>query len=852
MNNQESIREHHSIGIETDYTTIKGLVSSTGQSQYNFDSVILKELLDNSLDACEAVGTKPEILIGYEYKDGFGVWCIADNGSGLNTDTINKIIDFSTRTSDKAAYKSPSRGAQGNAFMTILGIPCALGKGYVLIESKGMRHKIEVKATSAIMLPTEHTTEPIPPSIGTVIKVIMKSDDDKSLNDEDNIRIWSQAFALFNPHIRVKNAYFENLELSAVNYNFDVKKNPVFYPINLDFKKITPADPTNAHSYTEDDFFTLASITGHQTKKTVYEFARTFKGATAKAKAKRIASEITGKLVADIYNDPDKITALHKAIKQETKPLKHAELGLVGKVNFLDRLQNTDEMRHWYEKIAGDINGFPYVFEILIAESSNNFDSLFFGINHSPCYGDFLSGILLPTNAFGLKHGILGLLSEVIDPDRHAVVCHLICANLTFTDKGKSNLDLPVQVKISIAEAVEKAAATLTKEQKRANSDYKKEQKNRIRQQKSEKISMKAAVSLVLNDAIKKATGDGLYPANVRALYYKVREFIQKYTTAELDYTYFSQNLLIEYWRENGRSPKIYNDPRGVLHHPHDDFQLPMGTFEVADYEFPDYLYNKILYIEKKGLCIPLQVAGLPKKYDMALIGGEGYACEAVRTLLDRAQTGEDYIIFVLHDADPDGYNIARTLKEETARMPDHNITVVDLGLSVESGLSMDLLGENKKRKKELPSTLELTELERDFFQGEEIAEKKWLGKIIELNAMSSEQLINYVDAGITRELNALNIPFKLIPNEDYLQNKAEDLRLEKLKKLIEGELLKKFDIEQMTDEIINSIDFEHKEFSSNVSDYLNLGQNELETWRMGLSGLIDSMIDEKKLPSIT
>ncbi|MCU7836219.1 MAG: hypothetical protein KZQ83_13335 [gamma proteobacterium symbiont of Taylorina sp.] len=61
---------------------------------------------------------------------------------------------------------------------------------------------------------------------------------------------------------------------------------------------------------------------------------------------------------------------------------------------------------------------------------------------------------------------------------------------------------------------------------------------------------------------------------------------------------------------------------------------------------------------------------------------------------MDNAQKGQDYTIFVLHDADPDGYNIARTLQEETARMPDHNIEVIDLGLSILHAVAMELENE--------------------------------------------------------------------------------------------------------------------------------------------------------------
>lgn len=51
---------------------------------------------------------------------------IADNGGGIPPGVVRKQIDYSTRTSDKLAYVSPTRGAQGNAWKTILAMPYVL------------------------------------------------------------------------------------------------------------------------------------------------------------------------------------------------------------------------------------------------------------------------------------------------------------------------------------------------------------------------------------------------------------------------------------------------------------------------------------------------------------------------------------------------------------------------------------------------------------------------------------------------------------------------------------------------------------------------------------------------------
>jgi hypothetical protein len=128
-------RSHFSVARAAEYFDIKELVPQTGQPSYKFGEVVLKELIDNALDACESASIEPVINIGVAIVYDRMMLCVSDNGVGMSEQVINSILDFDTRTSDKAAYKAPTRGAQGNAFKTIIGIPYALGGGSVGIES---------------------------------------------------------------------------------------------------------------------------------------------------------------------------------------------------------------------------------------------------------------------------------------------------------------------------------------------------------------------------------------------------------------------------------------------------------------------------------------------------------------------------------------------------------------------------------------------------------------------------------------------------------------------------------------------------------------------------------------------
>ena len=64
--------------------------------------MILKEGLDNSLDACEEAGTAPQINVTVDSE---GI-TITDNGPGIPPTTIDGILDFSVRISSREAYVS--------------------------------------------------------------------------------------------------------------------------------------------------------------------------------------------------------------------------------------------------------------------------------------------------------------------------------------------------------------------------------------------------------------------------------------------------------------------------------------------------------------------------------------------------------------------------------------------------------------------------------------------------------------------------------------------------------------------------------------------------------------------------
>src|SRR6516162_10848360 len=134
-----------------EFCTLRELQNQTGHSYEEWPLVVLKELMDNALDACEEAEVAPVISIAV----GRSSIAIQDNAAGIDTGTIESILDYTIRVSSREAYVSPTRGAQGNALKTILAMGYVLDRerddgnnnaeavGVTIIETRGTKHAIE-------------------------------------------------------------------------------------------------------------------------------------------------------------------------------------------------------------------------------------------------------------------------------------------------------------------------------------------------------------------------------------------------------------------------------------------------------------------------------------------------------------------------------------------------------------------------------------------------------------------------------------------------------------------------------------------------------------------------------------
>jgi hypothetical protein len=341
-------RTHFHESLAAEYFDKKKLEAQTGQPFDKFSDVILKELLDNALDACESMGIDPVIHIGFSTTEDRMRLCVRDNGNGISEELLKNILNFEKRTSDKVAYESPSRGAQGNALKTIIGIPYALGGGKIIIESHGLHNEIIATANPAGLIDINLKTTEILDRAGTTIYV------DFPVCTTDFFW-WGQAFAIFNPHALVKITQFddfefalnlddENLEsgvfvkndeierkVTMVTSDYENSENVVFYQKIADCSKIKPNAPTSSYWYNSHALVKLVFLQGDQHDITIRDFVRQFDGLSSTSKAKQITSQITGKMLSDIYRDPVEIEKLRLAMQALSKPMLPKTLGAIVK-----------------------------------------------------------------------------------------------------------------------------------------------------------------------------------------------------------------------------------------------------------------------------------------------------------------------------------------------------------------------------------------------------------------------------------------------------------------------------------------------------------------------------------------
>ena len=301
----------------------------------------------------------------------------------------------------------------------------------------------------------------------------------------------------------------------------------------------------------------------------------------------------------------------------------------------------------------------------------------------------------------------------------------------------------------------------------------------RAGEKREEKNEIKAAAYEFMAYAYNLVSDNGKLPANARQIMYQARPRVLEATNGKCwkDANYFTQTLLPEYQSEHPEETADWDvtyDARGHFAEPHVRHKLGIGTLEVRSYikswaavtdalkmdidklystSGPKNRFNFALFIEKEGFDPLLNRSEIAKKYDLATFSSKGQSQVATRQLLD-ALSQKGVTILVAHDFDTCGLSITHNLFHDT---PRYKFTVepnvIDIGLRLTDVKRMNLQSEPvdfaqmKNPGEKLLDYDDVTQEEIDFLIEKQVNEKLWLGKRVELNAMTSLEFITWLEA---------------------------------------------------------------------------------------------------------
>ena len=669
----------------------------------------------------------------------------------------------------------------------------------VTIEAQGVRHEIEVGIDQLAQVPVvKHDVQAKEVQTGTFVKVhLVQLPCILEEYEKARFVLFAWKYAALNPHL--------TLSLRAFGESYQWV--PVRSEVALNGRLRTQILRTGMTLKPLSDWWALRSqktVTRAPTDPSA-TFLQGFAGLKRSAKLKAVTdeAELVRCNLSALVNcnglDRSKTARLLEVMQQHGREPKPTKLGSIGPEHIARTVfanLEVDQETIRYKTTSGTTSdGLPFVVEAAFAESSDPDGlQLITGCNFSPAVDRPCVRRLDSL----LEHQMIEEDSSVV------VLLHIATPAPTYLDRGKSVIDVTGDLEASVEKCVVNVTSEWRKQRKLEERDARQAERRRTDRLQTQrtKTNLNEAVVKVLPEAIEKASGGGVCEFSQRDFYYAARQLIQRFTDRELKQKYFDK-VIDEYEKTNGLINGRLRGPRGYLLEPHTGKKIPLGTKAVDEYEIPLHLYDTILYFEKKGMESKCAWGEIPERYDCAIMACEGYAVRAAKALLQAAQRRHKMKVFCFHDADPAGYNIARTLSKATGA---HNyfVEVIDAGIHLQEALDMRLDVETFFRKKRLPSRLKLTELEKKYFEGEQIY-GGWKGcRRVELNALSADphKFVAWVESKLAEH----GCDKKLVPPKTAIDAYSREARDSILRGAIHDAINDCLEVEELIGPICNTL----------------------------------------------
>jgi hypothetical protein len=380
-------------------------------------------------------------------------------------------------------------------------------------------------------------------------------------------------------------------------------------------------------------------------------------------------------------------------------------------------------------------------------------------------------------------------------------------------------------MKNTLGEVIQNGLKKVTRDFTRAKKQAYGRREDRISQwqldrwkNRSTESQLKAAAYEAIPQAYMVASNNGRFPANVRQIYYPVRPLVKAATGGKIwkNSDTFTQGVLQDYLRDNPEETSdwdIVYDARGHFSEPHKRKQIGCGTLEVRSYvnswanapdlsieidetfptNGPKNRYKFALFVEKEGFDVLLDRARIAERYDLAIFSSKGMSNTAARQLVEKLSEA-GVTILIAHDFDIAGISIAHWLWHSNERYKFlHQPRVIDLGLRLADVKKLGLQHEEQVHRQRKDPTEKfrgwdddpVSDDEADFLRGEySYQERGWVGRRVELNAMTSAQFIGW----LKDKLRKAKVQ-KVVPDQETLDaawNRAKSIA--KAREIIEQE----------------------------------------------------------------
>lgn len=767
-------RETFEMSHELEYFSEKELRAQIGYTIDFWPVAVLRELIDNALDAAEITGVHPVI----EITTSGDCITVTDNGVGIPDRTVERSLDYSSRVSNKAYYVSPTRGQMGNALKVIYAAPfVATGSSLVEISARGIRHNIELTLDRiAQRVRIKHETEPSIVKTGTVIKLAWRDSttsirrlEENSYNSAPTADELVAEFAALNPHA--------TFILNGKSHHRTMAK----------WGKWTQDQPISPHWYNEDTLRDLiaAYIARKEVEcRTVRKFVSEFRGLTGTAKQKQVTEGWSGMRLHDFVTnddvDPEFVKTLLHRMRAASKAPSPRLLGAIGKDHLSAWMESqgvsTKSIR--YVKKQG-IDGMPFVMEIAFGVNEENGSGrhILTGLNWSPAIGG--------DPELTLRRAVAQARLDIDDPV--TLVVHIATPRFKFADRGKTTIELRGDLQAAIEPAMRSVTKSWKKAKRQADQDDRLS-RNQIARLRSapHRVTTREAAFDVMEEAYNKASSNGKYLANARQIMYAARPAIlSRIGVDQFSDVYFTQTLLKDYLDEFKPDWRVVWDARGNFLEPHTGHKIPLGGAAVGQYRRewdqsdieletpkvgqrietrgPRNRYSSVLFIEKEGFAEILESAGIGCRYDTAIMSTKGLPVKAASDLL-RNLFSHNVRIFVVRDFDLAGFKIVRTIR--TGTRLSSGSPVIDLGLRLKDIQDLEselVIYRQQKDPGDYLRQCGASPEEIGMLVNSRIG--GWHGQRVEINAMTSEQLIEWLDAKF-----AEHGVKKLIPDADTLE----------------------------------------------------------------------------------